>query len=52
MPGIAARLLNEVAMNNINIIENISCFPEMIFIFEEKQMPKAYNVLHNITIKQ
>ena len=52
IPGVGAFILNELALNRINISECLTCLPEMIFLFEERLTPNAYNVLYNLTVKQ
>jgi len=47
-PGILAYLANEFAINDINVIESISCFPEHIWFLDEKDLQKAYNVLYDL----
>lgn len=47
-PGIMAIISNDLAMNNINIIGTISCFPEWIWIVEEKDLLNAYDVIHRL----
>ena len=45
--GVLATILNLIALNNINIVEAISCFPEYMIFVEEKDILKAYEVLLN-----
>jgi aspartokinase len=45
-PGVIAIISNDLAMNNINIIDTVSCFPEMIWIVEEKDLLNAYDVIY------
>lgn len=52
IPGVTATILNELAINNISLVECITCFPEVIIVLEEKQTPKSYEILHNLTAKQ
>lgn len=47
-PGITAILSNDLAMNHINIIGTISCNPEWIWIVEEKDLIKTYNVFYQL----
>ena len=47
-PGVQAALTTELTMSGINIIESMTCIPEMIFFFKEKDFLKAYNVLYSI----
>jgi len=46
--GILAVIANELAINEINIMEIMSCFPEMLIFVEEKNILKAYQVLHQL----
>ncbi len=50
-PGVVAVLTSELSMNNINIIEVMSCIPEIIIFFKEKDLMKAYNVLYDLCEK-
>jgi len=47
-PGVMATISNDLAMNNINVIETISCFPEWIWIIEEKDLLIAYSVIYRL----
>ncbi|MBE3122520.1 MAG: hypothetical protein IMZ53_16340 [Thermoplasmata archaeon] len=47
-PGVLALLSNELALNGINVLEAMSCFPEWIWFVDEKDIQKAYNVLYNL----
>lgn len=47
-PGIIAVISNELAMHNINIMENMSCFPEWLWFVEEKDLLKTYRILNGI----
>ena len=44
-PGIIAIISNELAINEVNVMETMSCVPEMLLFVKEKDMLKAYNVL-------
>ncbi len=46
--GILAVIANELAINSINIIEMMSCFPEMLFFVKEKDVLKAHQVLYQL----
>ena len=46
--GILAAISNELAINGINIIEIMSCFPEMLFFVKEEDVLKAHQVLHKL----
>ena len=47
-PGLAGIVTNELALNGINIMEIISCVPEMLFFVNEKDILKAHQVLHRL----
>jgi len=46
--GIIAVSSNELAMNSINVMETMSCVPEMLWFVKEKDILHAYNVLYNL----
>lgn len=46
--GILAVIANELAINNINIMEVTSCLPEMLLFVKEKDILKAYQVLYQL----
>ena len=47
-PGVAAMMANELALNNINIIELMSCIPEFIILVNEDDGIKAFRVLQDL----
>jgi len=47
-PGIAGIITNELSLNGINIMEIISCVPEMLFFVNEKDILKAHQVLYRL----
>jgi aspartokinase len=47
-PGIIAVISNELALNNINVMEFMSCVPEMLWFVKEKDILKAHNVMFNL----
>lgn len=47
-PGVMALLASELSANNINIMEMITCMPEILIFFEEKDLMKAYTVLYEM----
>ena len=47
-PGVLAILGNELALNGINVKEIMSCLPELMWFVDEKDIPKAYNVLYQL----
>lgn len=46
-PGIVSVITTELSLNNINIVELMSCVPEIIIFFKEDDLMRAYNVLFN-----
>ena len=44
-PGVFAAILNELAINNINVYETLSCLFEIIIFVDEKDLLKSYEVL-------
>ena len=44
-PGVCAVITNELAVNNINIIEGMSCYPESLWFVDENAVTKAYDVI-------
>lgn len=47
-PGIAGIITNELALNGINIMEIISCVPEMLFFVNEKDILSSHQVLYRL----
>lgn len=47
-PGITSIITTELSLNNINIVEIMSCIPEIIIFFKEKDLMSAYSVLYKI----
>lgn len=47
-PGILSILANELALHNINIVEVMTCPPEMLFIVHQKDFQNTSNVIHNL----
>jgi aspartokinase len=47
-PGIIAVISNELLMNGINIMETMSCVPELLWFVREKDLPTAYNVFYQL----
>jgi len=48
IPGICAVVSNEFAINSINILESMSCYPESLWFVEEKDLSKAYDVIYKV----
>ena len=49
--GILAVIANELAINGINIMEIMSCLPEMLLFVKEQDILKAYQVLYQLCHK-
>ncbi|KYK30192.1 hypothetical protein AYK20_04520 [Thermoplasmatales archaeon SG8-52-1] len=47
-PGILAAIANELAINDINIVEFMTCPPEMICVVKKGDLLRASNVLYNL----
>ena len=47
-PGILAILANELSLNGINIIEFITCPPEMLCIVKKEDLVKASGILYQL----
>ena len=47
-PGILAVLANELALNEINIVEIMTCPPELLIIVQKKDFQKASEVIHQL----
>jgi aspartokinase len=47
-PGILAILANELAINGINIVEVMTCPPEMLFIFKKEEFQRASDVMNQL----
>jgi len=48
-PGILSLLASELYLNRINILECLTCIPEIVFIVKENELMKAYEVLFRIS---
>jgi len=46
--GILAVLANELAINSVNILEVMTCLPEMLLFVKEEDILKAYQVLYQL----
>jgi len=51
-PGVFALIANELAANNISIIDSMICHSEHLIIIKEKELQRGFNVAFNLTIKQ
>lgn len=47
-PGVIAIISNELTINGINIVEIMSCIPELLWFVEEQDIIKAYNVFYEL----
>jgi len=47
-PGIMALISNELAINNINIVEIICSGTDLLLYVEERDLVKAHDVIHNL----
>jgi len=50
--GILAVIANELTINGINIVEIVSCLPEMVLIVKDDDILKAYKILYNLCRKE
>jgi aspartokinase len=44
-PGIISVLSTELTINDINIVEIMSCLPEMLFFISQKDVARSYQIL-------
>jgi aspartokinase len=47
-PGILATIANEIALNEINIVEFMTCTPELICVIKKDDLLKTSNVLYKL----
>lgn len=47
-PGVLATIANEVALSGVNIVEVLSCFPELLLFIGQNDLLKAYDVLYQL----
>ena len=47
-PGVLTVTANELAINDINVLEIMSCISELIWFVEKKDLLKAYNALNQL----
>ncbi|NQV08560.1 hypothetical protein HQ529_01760 [Candidatus Woesearchaeota archaeon] len=47
-PGIISVLSTELMLHDINMVETMSCLPELLFFVDEKDVVKSYDVLFNL----
>ncbi len=48
-PGVFALLANELAANNISIVDSMICHSEHLIILKENDLQNGFNVLFNLT---
>ena len=46
--GILAVISNELAINSVNILEVMTCLPEMLLFVKEEDILKAYQILYEL----
>ncbi len=51
-PGVFALLSNELAANNISIIDSMICHSEHLVIVKEKDLQRSFNVLIELTTRK
>jgi len=51
-PGVLSVVTNELAVKNINLVESVGCFPEWLCFVEEKDLLKAYTILHDFVFRK
>ncbi len=51
-PGVFAYLSNELAANNISIIDSMICYSEHLIIIQEKELKKAFQVVFELVSRQ
>jgi len=49
VPGVFALLTNELAANNISIIDSMICHSEHLIILKDKELQKGFNVVFGLT---
>lgn len=47
-PGIVSTVTTELAMNDINMMEFMSCVPELIIVVDEKDALRSYDAIENL----
>ena len=47
-PGIITVLTTELMLHDINIVETMSCVPEMLFFVKQKDVVRSYEMLFNL----
>ena len=49
IPGVLAAVANEIAICGINIVEFLTCVPELILVIDEKDGLKSYETLQRLS---
>jgi aspartokinase len=47
-PGILSVISNELTLNGINVMETMSCVPEVLWFVKEKDALKAYTIIYQL----
>jgi len=47
-PGFIVYVLKELAWHNINVVEVVSTYTELIIVLEEKDLLKSYKVINDL----
>jgi aspartokinase len=48
-PGVVSEVTTELAMNGINMIEFMSCVPELIIVVDERDALRSYDAIEKLT---
>ncbi|MBS3116301.1 hypothetical protein J4421_01770 [Candidatus Woesearchaeota archaeon] len=51
-PGIISVLSTELMIHDVNIVESMSCVPEMLFFVKQKDVVKSYEILFSLSQKK
>ena len=51
-PGVFALLSNELAANNVSIVDSTICHSEHLIIVQDKDLQKGFNVISGLTVGQ
>src|SRR5208282_866342 len=51
-PGVVSEVTTELAMNGINMVEFMSCVPELIIVVDEKDALRSYDAIEKLTRPQ
>jgi len=47
-PGVIAIIANEIALNNINVIDFMSCVSEFLWFVQEEDLLKVYSAISQL----